>query len=251
MKKFLFLILLLSSFVTKARVTTNDTSTVNTNIIYRSSFKNAPLYNYSIGFKFLSIEEFPKILDESNPDVLRHSIANGFIFKINDNQISYRILGNFYSDRFSIKNEYQTTEELLGRLNDNHIKIGFEKNINYGIVQPYFGFDFGIKRSVFKGNIQNNFARGLSATASDADYDVRTEKTGFSISPVFGFKVNLVNHFTIAAESTIDIFYSYERQERTNRNLSQDPSLRKYNKWEYLLKPVGMLSLQYNFAALY
>ncbi len=213
----------------------------------KSHAGNGTPYSYSIGLKAFSYEEFPKILDQTNSDSFRSSAWNGFILKYNDNQISYRLSGNFYSKALSFRNGCDNCEILAGRLNDNHIKLGFEKNLTYNSIQPYFGIDIGIKRSVFNGSTQNNEALLNNSGA----YNVKTEKNGLSLSPLLGIKLNLINHFTIAAESTVDIYYSYERQEKAYKDAPGSRTLNKYYKWEYLLKPVGMLSLQYNFGEVY
>lgn len=203
------------------------------------------MYSYSIGFKLLSFEEFPKILDQTNADDIRSSAFNGFIFKINDNQISYRLSGNFYSKRMSFSNGCTECEILGGRLNDNHIKLGFEKNFSYGLFQPYFGFDLGVKRSVFKG-----VSSGLIADDSRMPYDIKSEKNGFTVSPLLGIKVT-ASHLTIAAEASADVFYNRERQEKSYHATPGTSNVQKSNNWEYLLKPLGMLTIQYNFGEIY
>lgn len=207
---------------------------------YTSGYNNATLYSYSIGFKFLSVEAFPKILDQTDPDALRTSKFNGIILKYNDKQISYRLSGNFFSLHLSFTNRSEEYNPLRGRLTDNHIKVGFEKNIIYSSVQPYFGFDLGVKRSVFKGDA---YSRATDRQIAASPYDVKTEKDGLSLSPVLGVKLNLVNHFTVAAEGTFDVLYSRERREENNGG----NSVKDKHRWEYLIKPLGMLSLQYNF----
>lgn len=213
---------------------------------YQSNFNNTTLYSYTVGFKLLSYEAFPKILDQQNADELRRSAFNGLILKYNDNQISYRLSGNFFSDRISFQNRCSGCEQVSGRLTDNQIKIGFEKNFVYSAIQPYAGLDLGIRRSVFKGST-GSVPGSLSAPLSQ----IRTEKNGISASPVIGIKLNLIDHLTLAAETTVDILYSYERQETAAEASPNTALLRKYYKWEYLLKPVGMLSIQYNFGAIY
>lgn len=244
MKKTLLSILLIFPFISKAQQSNVGNRSDN---IYQGSFINSTAYSYSIGFKVLSFEEFPKILDQADNGVLRRSLLNGIILKYNNKQISYRLAGSFYSDRITFQNECDDCEEIAGRLKDSHIKIGFEKNLTYGTIQPYFGIDLGAKRSTFNGDVQSSF----KILNSSGVHDIKTEKNGLSVSPLLGVKLNILNHFSVTAESTIDIFYSYERQERTTGTTPRNRSLQKYYKWEYLLKPLGMLNLQYNFGAIY
>ncbi len=244
MKKTLLLILLISPFISKSQ---QSNISNRSNNIYQRSFNNSTAYSYSIGYKILSFEEFPRILDQTDNNALRRSALNGIILKYNNKQISYRLAGSFYSDRITFQNGCDECEEIEGRLKDTHIKLGFEKNFTYGTIQPYFGIDLGIKRSIFKGDVQSTF----QTLNSEQEYDVKTEKNGLSVSPLLGIKLNIIDHFSITAESTIDVFYSYERQERANNANPGSRTLHKYYKWEYLLKPLGMLSLQYNFGAIY
>lgn len=243
MKKFLLLVLSVLPLGVRSQEPTPAPSVTSNPPVYRDDFHNTTLYSYTIGLKILSFEEFPKIFNQDNTDILRSSVMNGLIFKYNDNQISYRISGGFYSKRVNISNDCENCDILTGRLNDKQIKIGFEKNLIYAVFQPYFGLDLGAKRSVFKGN-------SASGTLAE-QYDAKSEKNGLTVSPVLGFKLNLINHLSIAAESTMDVFYCYERQERAYPNMGNTTSVNKYYKWEYLFKPLGMLSLQYNFGAIY
>ncbi|WP_374164918.1 hypothetical protein [Arcticibacter sp. MXS-1] len=245
MKTFFLLLLVLAPFAGISQQA--DTGKIRTEPpSYRSTINNTTLYSYTIGFKLFSYEAFPKILDQVNADQLRRSSFNGVILKYNDNQISYRLSGNFYSQLISFRNRCSECEEVNGRLTDNQIKVGFEKNFIYSSVQPYAGLDIGIKSSVFKGGVSQQ-----SNTIYDPRSSVRTEKNGISLSPVIGVKFNLINHLSLAAETTMDVLYSYERQERGNPTDPASTTLHKYYKWEYLLKPVGMLSVQYNFGAIY
>lgn len=242
MKRFLLFFLAFSPLMGKTQTSKNTTINSGIQSYYNKDFSNSSLYSYTIGFKLFSYEEFPKILNQTDPDAFRKSLWNGFILKYNDNQISYRFSGSFYSNRLSFSNECEECEIIEGRLKDGQVKVGFEKNLTYGVIQPYFGADIGIRRSAFKGKTQ---------TTASAPYDVKTEKNGLTFSPVFGIKLNLIDRLTIAAESTVDILYSYERQEKIYTNSPDTQSLQKYYKWEYLLKPVGMLTLQYNFGEIY
>lgn len=222
--------------------------TVKSTYIYKKQSKNNYInqteYMYTLGFNLLSIGQFPKILNQTNSADYIRSIPNGLMFKFNDNQISYRISGNFYkNDEFSFKNDCEECESAKGKLNDLAIKIGFEKNINYTVIQPYLGVDLGFKRNRFKGQATN-----AGFTDYTANYDVVAEKTSGVIAPVIGIKFNTIQHFTLALESSIDMLYSYERQEKTYHDAQHTRTFQKNNKMELLIRPVAFLSLQYNFA---
>lgn len=245
--KNILLILFISLTLTiKAQVTKIDTVNIQSLRSNTYQFKSHPLYLYTIGLKAFSIEEFPKILNQINSDDFTTTFMNGVLLKINDNQISYRLVGNYYSKNITFKNECEECEEANGKLKDFSATIGFEKNFIYGIIQPYFAFDVGYRRSSFNGEVKN--ATALNYTDP---YAVTTLKNGFLLSPNFGLKVNLLTPLTLVAETGIGFLYNYEKQEKVYRNLSRPPTFQEYKKWEFLLKPVSMLSLQYNLGLTY
>ena len=96
------------------------------------------------------IEEFPKVLNQEGSNEYMRPFLSGLIFKYNDNQISYRLSGSFYSDDITFKNQCAQCEEANGKLSDNSLKLGFEKTFIYANLQPYFGFDAGFRRNTFK-----------------------------------------------------------------------------------------------------
>ncbi|WP_256012475.1 hypothetical protein [Desertivirga xinjiangensis] len=247
--KRILLLLLLIPFISQSQIRKVDSTLIR--VASRNTdfpkYKTQKLYSYTIGIKAFGYEEFPKILNQVDAEEFKKQYLSGLILKINDNQISYRISGNFFSDRISFRNECAECEEVEGKLSDNALRLGFERNFMYSAVQPYFGFDIGFRRNIFKGK-----SRAIENSGYPS-YDVKTQKNGFSLAPLFGLKFNIVNHFTIAAESSLDLLYSYEKQEKTyfGENFNRTPTFTDYTKWEFLFKPVGMLSLQYNFGELY
>ena len=246
MKKLLLFISAVFPFITTAQDLSKENYEESGNFQYNTTYKNTTLYSYTVGFKVMSLEEFPKILEQTESKI-RRSMLNGFVLKYNDNQISYRLAASFFDDRITFKNDCNGCGEISGKLNDSHIKLGFEKNMVYGVVQPYFGIDLGFKRSSFEGGTQT----ATISRSSSSSYDVKTTKNGGSLSPVLGIKFNVLNHLSIVAESTVDVYYSYERQEKTFRDPAIPLSKQHYYRWEYLMKPLGMLSVQYNFGLLY
>jgi hypothetical protein len=195
-------------------------------------------YLYSIGIRALGIEQFPKILNQTNFDDYITVKFNGFTFKFNDNQLSYRISGNLYDKDISFANECEDCEQMKGRLTDLTVKLGVEKNLTYSFIQPYFGADLGFRRNSFKGESMNA-----------APYTVKAEKNGAVLGPFIGIKFNLVDRLTIGAESGIDMMYSYERQEKSYHDAGKTQTLQKSYKLEFLTRPLTSLFLQYNFGS--
>lgn len=244
MKK-LLLALLISPLISQAQFSKVDSVKSTPRKANFAKYKTHTLYSYSVGVKVFGYEELPQILDQVKNSDFQKQYLSGIILKFNDNQISYRISGIFYSDDITFQNgDY---EQGKGKANDAAIRLGFEKNIVYADLQPYYGFDIGYRRSKFNGSV----ASSPENPGLIKPYDARTLKNSLSLSPLLGIKYNFLDHLTIAAETSIDFLMTYEKQNLTYNNGGISKTTNKYQKWEYLFRPVGLLSLQYNFAEQY
>ncbi|WP_343533781.1 hypothetical protein [Pedobacter sp.] len=193
-------------------------------------------YNYSIGIKGYNIVQMPKILQQTNTDDYTTMWLNSGMIKINDNQMAFRISGHYYYKRdLTFDNQCETCETAKGNFSDFSIKVGFEKNFNYSVIQPYFGFDIGFRASHFKGDIENKNSSNLKVS-----YAANSNKNGATFSPVLGVKVNALKNLSFFAESTMDFFYAYERQETVLNDANNTRTFAKYNKLETLLNPVSI-----------
>ncbi|WP_199118527.1 hypothetical protein [Pedobacter sp. ASV28] len=193
-------------------------------------------YNYSIGIKAFNIGQLPKILNQSNTDDYTQTWFNGGIIRFNDNQMSFRLSGHYLFKRdLKFSNQCDNCESANGNLTDYAIKIGFEKNFNYSIIQPYFAVDLGFRANSFHGEITSTNTLNTNAT-----YSAITNKNGATLSPVLGFKINVLKQLSIFAESSIDFYYAYERQETILRDAANTRTFAKYNKLESLLNPVSI-----------
>lgn len=246
MKLFLLAILIAFSISSQSQIRRIDTMATDSKAVNYSSYKSPKLYSYTVGLQVFSIEEYPKILNQVNSNDLINGTFNGAFVKINDNQISYRMFGTFLSKDLTFRNECEDCEKASGKMRDFALKIGFEKNIVYGVIQPYMAFDIGYRRNSFKGDVSN-----ASALAYTNPYRVSTLKNGFLMSPSIGFKLNLIQHVSLAAETGLGLVYSYEKQEKTYEDANRTRTFNDFKKWEFLLKPLSMLSVQYNFGATY
>ncbi|MHA4894094.1 hypothetical protein ACXZ1K_05025 [Pedobacter sp. PWIIR3] len=197
-------------------------------------------YNYSIAARGYTLMQMPKILNESDAYSLVSAPFNGFMFKINDNQISYRINGTYYNKSKNFYNNCETCEIADGKTVDYSIKIGFEKNFNYSRIQPYFGIDLGYRSNQFKGTLENRNALKAIAASATGSQDVEATKTGLVLSPVIGFKINVVEQVSFFAEANMDFFYSYERQDIVAQDINNTRTLNKYYKSEFLFNPVSI-----------
>jgi hypothetical protein len=239
-KKILLVIFFTVSITIQAQIRRIDTVTASNINLKSTQSSSQQLFMYSIGVKAFSIEEFPKILNQTNSDMLMNTYMSGVFLKVNDNQISYRLSANFFNKDLSFNNQCDSCEQANGKLKDFSTRIGFEKNFVYGIVQPYLAFDLGYRRSGFKGDVNPAVANTTNP------YQVTTLKNGLLMSPGFGVKLNLINHFTLAVETGVGLLYSYEKQERVD-DKSKARTFDSFKKWEFLLKPVSLASIQYNF----
>jgi hypothetical protein len=200
--------------------------------------------NYSFGLKLFSIEEFPKLLNEVRDNNAYQTLKpNGLVFKVNDNQISYRfqIYGINEGD-YSFKNECNNCEQLNGKYKELNIKIGFERNLTYSKLQPFYGLDFGYKNADFSGKAKNT-------TTSAFLYNVDINKYAVVASPFIGFKYNFIKALTLSAEAGLDILFTTDKEIKSNSNNVVNSSSR-FNRWQFANKPLGMLSLQFNFGSM-
>lgn len=192
-------------------------------------------YNYSIGIRGYSSMQMPKILNQINSQHYTDTYLNGALVKINDNQISVRLSGNYFRKNISFNNQCENCEIAQGRMTDYSFKVGFEKNLNYAKIQPYFGGDIGFRANHFSGEI--NTANPKSTTAP---YNVDADKNGFVFAPILGIKINPIKQVSFFAETSLDFYYSYERQETIQQDATNTRSFVKYNKWEFLLNPISI-----------
>ncbi|SMC78818.1 hypothetical protein [Pedobacter nyackensis] len=196
-------------------------------------------YNYSIAVRGYSLMQMPKVLNQKNSDKFREAAFSGGILKFNDNQISYRLSGNYFKKDVQIVNNCLNCEEANGKMTDYSFKIGFEKNINFSIIQPYFGFDMGYRSNKFVGMLSSKSSADAAAVAIVPGPDgVEASKSGFTAAPILGVKVNPIPQVTLFAEGNLEFFYSYERQETAGPN--QERTFKKFNKSEFLVNPVSI-----------
>jgi hypothetical protein len=201
--------------------------------------QSASDYNYSIGIRAYSLMQLPKILNQTNTQDYTSMLANGALIKFNDNQVSYRISGNYFRDDISFDNTCATCEISKGKVTDYSFKVGFEKNFTYSRVQPYFAFDIGYRSNRFTGTTSPK-----SGLAGVNEKTVDANKNGLVMSPVLGIKVNIIDQITLFAESSLDFYYSYEKQDISEPN-GIARTVNSYRKWEFLLNPVSA-GIQFN-----
>lgn len=189
--------------------------------------------NYSIGLKAYSIMQMPKILNQTNSQSYNNVFFNGLLVKFNDNQISYRLSGNYVREDISFANQCASCEVATGKRTDYSFSVGFEKSINYAKIQPYFGSEIGFRASNFNGEIR-------STKNSQNPYTADTDKKGFLFTPLVGIKISPINHVSFFAETSLNFFYAYERQDFVQQDAASTRTFASYNKWEFLLNPVAV-----------
>lgn len=193
-------------------------------------------YNYSIGIKAFNLMQMPKILQQVNADDNIKSWANGGIIRFNDNQMAFRISGYYlYKRDVTFNNQCDNCETANGNLSDYAIKLGFEKNFNYAVIQPYFAADFGFRAHSFRGSLQAKNPARLSGP-----YAATTSKNGGTFSPLLGLKFNILNQVSLFAESSIEFYYAYERQETVINDSQNSRTFAKYNRLETFLNPISI-----------
>lgn len=196
-------------------------------------------YNYSLAVFGFSQMQMPKILNQKNADRFTNASFHGGMIKFNDNQINYRLSGSYLKKDVKLVNNCVGCQEANGQMKDYSFKVGFEKNMNFARIQPYVGFDIGFRFNKFDGSlVSTNDAMASQAPSALGPNGVETTKTGFTAAPLIGIKINPVPFISIFAESNLEMFYSYERQETIAADANNTRTFNKYNKAEFFLNPV-------------
>jgi hypothetical protein len=178
-------------------------------------------YNHSIGIKVFGIQQVPKIKNDSQKENYISTYLNAVTLKFNDNQISYRLSGSYYKDDIDVLE----SDNGSGEITDYAVKMGFEKNFNYGTVQPYFLMDLGYRSHEFDGLLGASTLTNVS-------------KQGFTLSPGFGIKVNVAKMLTLFAEGNIEFFYFQNKLETSETGATNRNTFKNYQS-QFLLNPVS------------
>jgi hypothetical protein len=195
-------------------------------------------YNYSIGVRGYNYMQMPNVLNQANDDKYLTSYFNSYIVKFNDNLFSYRLNGSFLKKDLRFSNNCESCDLVNGEMKDFAFKVGFEKRFNYSAIQPYVAFDLGYRSNKFKGFSNDLNAQRMSIAQTLTN--IKATKEGFTITPTIGININLLKQLSIFAESNLEFFYSYERQERISQEDPDSRTLTKYHKGEYLINPVAL-----------
>ena len=200
--------------------------------------------NYSFGIKLFSVEELPKIMNEVRENTnYQIPSLNGLVFKVNDNQISYRFQINMLNtNNYSFKNECADCETVTGNYDELNFKIGFERNITYSRLQPFYGIDLGYTAAKFNGVSANSNSNTFL-------YNANVQKNSVLAHTFVGLKFNIIKYLTLSAESGIDFIYSFEKEIKSN-NSNVVISSNSFRRSRFVNKPLGMLSLQFNFGSM-
>lgn len=197
-------------------------------------------YNYTIAVRGFSMMQMPKILSQKNAEQFTNAAFSGMMIKFNDNQFSYRLNGNYLKKNVTLVNNCPTCQEAEGKMTDYAFKIGFEKNLNFSRIQPYIGLDIGFRYNKFDGTLKSKNDLLLSKADVTGPTVVEASKAGFVAAPVIGIKINPIPQISIFAESSMDFFNSYERQETVLQDVNNTKTFNKYTKTEFLLNPVSV-----------
>jgi hypothetical protein len=183
--------------------------------------------NYSFGVRGYNYIALPKTLYQSDNRRYVNSNFSSYIIKFNDNLYSYRLNGSYFNQPEHFSN---SGTQASGKVKDYSFKAGFEKNFNYGVVQPYFAFDLGYRSDEFTGVLSNTAVQNIATNST---------KRGFTITPVFGIKLNPVKAISIFAETNAEFFYAWGKEESANQDAAADYQ-RHFKKGEYLYNPVSV-----------
>ena len=197
-------------------------------LMYSANAQIDGSFNNSISVRAFGIMQVPKIQNESKKDNYVNGYLNGISLKFNDNQISYRLSASHLKDDIDVMESDNGT----GEIQDYSIKMGFEKNFNYGIVQPYFVSDLGYRSHEFEGVVN-------SSTST------KVTKHGFTLAPGFGIKFNIHKQLTLFAEGNVEFFYFQNKLETTAAG-STARNINKNYQSQFMLNPL-FTGLQFHF----
>jgi hypothetical protein len=187
--------------------------------------------SHSIAIKAYNYSSLPKMLNQSEN---RRYISTGFnslMVKFNNNLYSYRLSGSYYDKSIEFSNNCDNCGLAAGKVKDYTFKAGFEKNFNYGPVQPYIGFDMGYRSNEFNGRINTADPQSLVAGA---------RKRGFTLSPLLGVKFSPVKLISLFAEGNAEYFYAWGKETTNLPGNSEGGNSHKFNKGEYLYNPISV-----------
>lgn len=236
----LFFVLCMGVSAAEAQVVRIDTVTYPAPQVPKTKKNNFNVdYWYTVAVRAYGYEQFPQLLNQAEIPFLS-SYFNGVLFKYNDNQIGYRLQGNYFDQNIGFENECEGCAWASGRLQNTAIKFGMEKSISYARLQPYFGADIGFMTQQFKGNSINH--------ASAERVFVEDIKNAVLFSPLIGFKLYLIPRVAISAEANFNVAYSYQKLNAyASEARTGPPTQSRRYKWEYFFAPLASVSLQYSF----
>ena len=197
-------------------------------------------YGYTLAVRTYALEQFPQLLNQPSGQPFHASYFNGLLFKINDNQISYRLQAAYFNNDIKFDNECDGCfPQVAGKLQNTAVKIGAEKSLNYSRLQPYFGADVGFM-------VQKFTTKGFESPVFAED-----NKNALLLSPFVGLKLYLVQRISIGAEANFNLAYTYQKINNYNdQSFTGAPNQTKRYRWEYFFGPVAALTVQYHFSML-
>lgn len=187
--------------------------------------------SYSFGVRGYNYQALPKMLNQTENRRYINTSFNSFMVKFNNNLYSYRLNGSYFNKSIQFSNNCANCQLADGKVKDYTFKAGFEKNFNYGPVQPYIGFDLGYRSNEFNG--RDNVADAAALVAS-------ARKRGFTVSPVLGIKVSPIKQISIFAEGNIEYFYAWGKETTYPPGNAEGGNSHKFKKGEYLYNPISV-----------
>ncbi|WP_028296035.1 hypothetical protein [Olivibacter sitiensis] len=253
MKKTLLFVFVLSyTLGSYAQVRRIDTLTFENTYLPRQQQSTSPSdFMYSIAVRAFALEQFPQLLNQPVPGDLFASYLNGLMFKFNDNQFSYRLYASYFDKKnVNLDNvDNDLSKRANGHLKNLALKIGFEKNLTYTKLQPYFGFDIGYMRQHFDGNTQLMLAG--APDSNDFEENTIDRKNTALLSGFIGIKLNITSQFTLLAEANANTTYSFQKTDVSSENSEGFQFQQKQKeKWEYFFSPIGQIGIQFNFGSI-
>ncbi len=247
----LFVMLCIGADFALAQVTKIDTVAYPDPILPKKRKYNFNTdYWYTVAVRAYAYEQFPSILNQPSGQPFQTSYLNGILFKVNDNQIGYRLQAAYFDKDISFDNECDGCATANGGLKNTTVKIGVEKTVNYSRFQPYFGTDIGFMIQRFNG---------IVGPIANPTVKAEDSKNALLVSPLVGFKIYVVPRLAVGVEANFTMAYTYQKSNQYARLKDSEgnytdkveyetiPNQTKRYRWEYFFAPVAAITLQYSF----
>ncbi|MBL7952624.1 MAG: hypothetical protein JNM62_12995 [Flavobacteriales bacterium] len=181
-----------------------------------------------------------------SPDDVIHrdgekTVGNGVIYKFHCGRNVFRAGADLSRYRYeegkrpSPDDHYPWYSYEQGRFQDLALRVGYERRLSKGRVQPFVGIDLAYHRTRKLGTYEGRGDFPPYEYAGTTDVTYRQHR----ISPIVGLTYRFAEHFSIAADASFSYVIS--------RRIEPDDGLHRADRTEVIIDPVRTFSVNYFF----